>query len=65
MRSNYKERPFVLSRSFYAGSQRYGAVWTGDNTASWEYLRISIPMILSLNVAGIPFAGGEKLLAGF
>ena len=62
MWSNYKERPFVLSRSFYAGSHRYGAVWTGDNTASWEYLRISIPMILSLNVAGIPFAGGERLL---
>lgn len=24
-------RPFVLSRAFYAGSQRYGAIWTGDN----------------------------------
>ena len=24
-------RPFVLSRSFYAGSQRWGAIWTGDN----------------------------------
>ena len=30
------ERPFVLSRAFFIGSQRHGAVWTGDNTASWE-----------------------------
>ena len=26
-------RPFVLSRSFFAGSQRWGAIWTGDNAA--------------------------------
>ena len=59
MRSDNKERPFVLSRAFYAGSQRYGAVWTGDNTAAWDHLKISIPMILSINVAGLPFAGGK------
>ena len=61
MRSGGKERPFVLSRAFYAGSQRYGAIWTGDNTATWEHLKISLPMILSINVAGLPFAGGEPL----
>lgn len=37
-----------------------GAIWTGDNVASWEYLRISIPMLLSLSVAGIAFCGGER-----
>ncbi len=36
-----------------------GAVWTGDNVASWEYLKISIPMVLSLSVAGVVFCGGE------
>lgn len=36
-----------------------GAVWTGDNVASWEYLKISISMVLSLSVAGIVFCGGE------
>ena len=54
-----KTRPFVLSRSFYAGSQRYGAVWTGDNKASWDHLAASVPMILSLGIVGLPFAGAD------
>eukprot|EP00823_Brevimastigomonas_motovehiculus_P004323 TRINITY_DN2831_c0_g1_i2.p1 TRINITY_DN2831_c0_g1~~TRINITY_DN2831_c0_g1_i2.p1 ORF type:complete len:547 (+),score=151.59 TRINITY_DN2831_c0_g1_i2:1379-3019(+) len=58
-RSSQQERPFVLTRSFFAGSQRYGAVWTGDNTAKWEHLEASIPMLLSLGVAGIQFAGAD------
>ncbi|CAG5866817.1 unnamed protein product, partial [Menidia menidia] len=58
-RSGGSERPFVLSRSFFAGSQRLGAVWTGDNVASWEYLKISIPMVLSLSLAGIAFCGAD------
>eukprot|EP00042_Codosiga_hollandica_P024719 m.105695 g.105695 ORF g.105695 m.105695 type:complete len:978 (+) comp51655_c0_seq1:1641-4574(+) len=56
-------RPFVLSRSFFAGSQKYGAVWTGDNHSTWEHLRISIPMLLSMSVAGISFAGAD--IGGF
>ncbi|CAB1449622.1 unnamed protein product [Pleuronectes platessa] len=31
------------------------AVWTGDNVATWEYLKISIPMLLSLSVTGVGF----------
>jgi len=30
---NERLRPFVLSRAFFAGSQRAGAIWTGDNAA--------------------------------
>ncbi|XP_016890009.1 neutral alpha-glucosidase C isoform X2 [Cynoglossus semilaevis] len=58
-RSGGSLRPFVLSRSFFAGSQRFGAVWTGDNVANWDYLKISIPMLLSLSVAGIMFCGAD------
>ncbi|KFP30782.1 Neutral alpha-glucosidase C, partial [Colius striatus] len=58
-RSSGKERPFVLTRSFFAGSQKYGAVWTGDNTAEWDYLKISIPMLLTLSMAGISFCGAD------
>ncbi|XP_072481170.1 neutral alpha-glucosidase C isoform X2 [Notamacropus eugenii] len=58
-RSKGEERPFVLTRSFFAGSQKYGAVWTGDNAAEWGYLKISIPMLLTLSVTGIPFCGAD------
>ena len=52
-------RPFVLSRAFFAGSQRYGPVWTGDNTATWAHLKASVPMLLSLGVAGQTFSGAD------
>lgn len=53
------KRPFVLTRSFYSGSQRLGAMWTGDNQAVWPHLAASIPMILSQGIAGFPFAGAD------
>lgn len=52
-------RPFVLTRSFYAGSQRLGPMWTGDNLANWGHLEAAFPMILSLSIAGFPFAGAD------
>ncbi|KAE8694113.1 putative glucan 1,3-alpha-glucosidase [Hibiscus syriacus] len=58
-RGDGKDRPFVLSRAFFAGSQRYGAVWTGDNSADWDHLRVSVPMILSLGLTGMSFSGAD------
>lgn len=52
-------RPFVLSRAFWAGSQKFGAIWTGDNTATWGHLKISAPMLLSIGLAGLPFCGAD------
>lgn len=52
-------RPFVLSRAFFAGSQRYGAIWTGDNDASWEHLKIASPMLLTIALSGLSFAGAD------
>jgi alpha 1,3-glucosidase len=62
-RSAGAERPFVLSRAFFSGTQRFGAIWTGDNKADWEHLRISVPMLLTIGVAGLPFAGAD--IGGF
>lgn len=56
-------RPFVLTRSFYAGSQRSAAMWTGDNQADWGHLAASIPMVLNQGVCGFPFAGAD--IGGF
>lgn len=53
------DRPFVLSRAFFAGTQTVGPIWTGDNTASWAQLRVSIPMLLSLGLAGLPASGAD------
>jgi len=58
-RTGGKNRPFVLSRAFFAGSQNYGAIWTGDNKADWSHLAASTPMLLSQGVAGLPFSGAD------
>jgi mannosyl-oligosaccharide alpha-1,3-glucosidase len=55
----HSERPFVLSRAFFAGSQRFGAIWTGDNAGQWSHLKIAGPMLLSFNIAGLPFIGSD------
>jgi len=52
-------RPHVLSRSFFAGSQKYTAIWTGDTRATWPYLQATVPMLLSLSLCGISFCGGD------
>ncbi|WVQ99011.1 hypothetical protein IAU59_006143 [Kwoniella sp. CBS 9459] len=52
-------RPFVLSRSFFAGSHRYGAIWTGDNMGDWEHLAGETAMLLSNNIAGMVFCGAD------
>mmetsp|Transcript_15836 Transcript_15836/g.26492 ORF Transcript_15836/g.26492 Transcript_15836/m.26492 type:complete len:939 (-) Transcript_15836:135-2951(-) len=52
-------RPFVLSRAFWAGSQRYGAIWTGDNSATWGHLKVASPMLLSIGLGGLSFAGAD------
>jgi len=57
------ERPFVLTRAAYAGAARYAASWTGDNTATWNHLGMSTPMLLSLGLSGYPLVGDD--IGGF
>jgi len=56
-------RPFVITRAAYTGIQRYSSVWTGDNQSTWDHLRLSLPMVLSLGLTGEPFAGSD--IGGF
>lgn len=58
-RSEGKLRPFILTRGHFAGSQRFAAVWTGDNMADWGHLRVTVPMCLSLSIAGLSFCGAD------
>ncbi|KAI9511435.1 alpha-glucosidase [Russula earlei] len=58
-RGETPKRPFVLTRSFFAGSQRYGAMWTGDNLGTWEHMAVGIKMVLANGIAGMTFAGSD------
>ncbi|MDA1475373.1 glycoside hydrolase family 31 protein [Bacillus changyiensis] len=63
--STYKpnSRPFVLTRDMFAGSQRYSALWTGDNVSNWEHLQMSLPMNMNIGLSGISFVGND--IGGF
>ncbi len=52
-------RPFVLTRAAYAGTQRYAATWTGDNSATWNHLRLTTPMLKNLGLSGFSLAGAD------
>ncbi|MHA1606190.1 MAG: TIM-barrel domain-containing protein [Candidatus Freyarchaeota archaeon] len=57
------KRTFILTRSGYAGIQRYAATWTGDNMSTWDHILLSVEMLLNLSVSGVPFAGAD--IGGF
>lgn len=57
------ERPFILTRDMYSGSQRWAALWTGDNVSNWEHLRMSLPMNMNVSISGIPMVGND--IGGF
>jgi len=49
------KRVFILTRSAFAGQQRYGAnTWSGDTGSSWETLQKQIPAGLNFSLTGIP-----------
>ena len=49
------KRVFILTRSAFAGQQRYGAnTWSGDVVASWKALRDQISAGLNFSLCGIP-----------
>jgi len=51
------DRSFVLTRSGYAGIQRWSSVWMGDNQSLWEHLEISLPMLCNMGLSGVAFVG--------
>ncbi|NNC84118.1 MAG: DUF5110 domain-containing protein, partial [Flavobacteriales bacterium] len=56
-------RPFVITRSMYSGTQRYSATWTGDNIANWEHLWLANIMCQRMAISGHSFVGSD--IGGF
>lgn len=52
-------RPFVLTRASYAGGQRYASTWTGDNSSTWNHLRLTTPMLENLGLSGFAMSGAD------
>ena len=64
LRSFYPgKRPWLISRSGYAGLQRYARTWTGDNVSSYDTFRFNIAMGMNLGLSGLPFYGHD--IGGF
>lgn len=58
------KRVFILTRSAFAGQQRYGAnTWSGDIAASWETLQKQIPAALNFSLTGNPYWNAD--IGGF
>jgi len=50
-------RPFVMTRASYAGGQRYAATWTGDNSSTWDHLRLCVEQLQNLGLSGFSYSG--------
>ncbi|WP_295771314.1 TIM-barrel domain-containing protein [uncultured Mucilaginibacter sp.] len=61
--ANPQKRPFVLTRANLLGGQRFAATWTGDNLADPKFMKLSVPMSLTLGISGQPFSGPD--IGGF
>lgn len=57
------ERPYLVSRSFMAGMQRYCQTWSGDNFTAWKTLRYNQKMGLGLALSGVSNHGHD--IGGF
>ena len=53
------ERPFVMTRASFAGGQRYAVTWTGDNSSTWNHLRMTMPQLMNLGLSGFSMAGAD------
>lgn len=59
-----EKRVCILTRSAFAGQQRYGAnSWSGDIVSSWETLQKQIPAALNFTLSGIPYWNAD--IGGF
>jgi alpha-glucosidase len=57
------ERSFIVSRSGFAGVQRYAANWSGDTDSSFDSLRVQVQIANAMGLSGQNFFGAD--IGGF
>lgn len=57
------KRNFIIGRGCFTGMQRFAGLWTGDNSSSWEFLKINISQVLALGLTGQAISGQD--IGGF
>lgn len=59
-----QKRPFILTRSYFTGQQRFGSMsWSGDVGSSWQSFRAQVPLCLNHTLTGNPNVNTD--IAGF
>lgn len=58
-----EERPWVLTRSAFVGTQKWAISWMGDNHSWWEHLHLTLPQLVSMGLSGAPLVGVD--IGGF
>jgi alpha-glucosidase len=56
---NSDSRPFIWTVMGWAGTQRYAVAWTGDQSASWDYIRWHVPTLVGSGLSGQAYATGD------
>ena len=52
-------RNFIIGRGSFTGQHRFSGTWTGDNTSSWQFLRINIQQVISMGIGGTVITGAD------
>ncbi|MDJ0617815.1 MAG: glycoside hydrolase family 31 protein [Calothrix sp. MO_192.B10] len=58
-----KKRNFIIGRGSFAGMHRWAGLWTGDNSSSWDFLKMNVAQVLSVGMCGLSICGQD--IGGF
>ncbi|MEG5055515.1 MULTISPECIES: TIM-barrel domain-containing protein [unclassified Microcoleus] len=57
------KRNFIVGRGSFTGMHRFAALWTGDNSSSWDFLKMNVSQVISLGMCGMSICGQD--IGGF
>jgi alpha-glucosidase len=57
------KRNFIIGRGSFAGMHRFAGLWTGDNSSTWDFLKINVAQVLAISMCGLAITGED--IGGF